>query len=274
MKNVILLALMGMILFSCNKDDDDGPNSNSGSNIPAEFRAFKELFNGNGIGAAVNLKDDVILLFNIDGDQYAWFEKNEIKAVFDLDDTESAFRSSSLETVGAAGLMSETRLVVFDAAGENFTFADFNANNVSASWDDAGFFSWTSQSNPISEWGDGNYALDGLSALWNLSNTGDTCLAATVQIDIINMVDGNGNTMQPFSAQGNFFSNGPFPTQIFTARNNCGGDDGIMPFDRIGSACSYVDASEIKDIIFNAEGNQFTFYTVSEGVFSEIYDLY
>lgn len=274
MKNVIYLGLIGIILVSCNKDDDDSPNNNSTSNIPSEFSAFEDSFDGNGIGAAVNLKNDVILLFNIDGDQYAWFENNEIKAVFHLDNNESAFRSSALETVGAAGLMSETRLVIFDAAGENFTFADFNANNVSGNWDEVDFFSWTSESNPIAEWGDGNYALEGLSALWNLSNVGDTCMAATVQIDIINMVDGNGDTMQPFSAQGNFFSNGPFPTQIFTARNNCDGDDGMMPFEEIGAACSYVDGSEIKDIIFNAEGNQFTFYTVSEGVFSEIYDLY
>jgi len=274
MKNVILLALMGAILFSCNKDKDDGPSNNSGSNIPAEFKAFKDLFNGNGIGAAVNLKNDVILLFNIDGDQYAWFEDNEIKAVFSLDDNENAFSSSILETIGAAALMSETRLVIFDATGENFTFADFNSNDVSGNWDDADFLSWTSQSNPISEWGDGNYALNGLSAMWNLSNTGDTCMAATVQIDIINMVDGNGDTMQPFSAEGNYFSNGPFPTEIFTARNNCSGEDGMMPFEEIGAACSYVNGGKIKDIIFNAEGNQFTFYTVSEGVFSEIYDLY
>lgn len=265
--------LISIILISCNKDNDDGPNNNSNSNIPAEFRAFEDLFNGNGIGAAVNLRDDVILLFNMDGDQYAWFEDNEIKAAFSLSENESAFNSSSLKTVGAAGLTSENRLVIFDAAGENFTFADFNTNNISESWDDEDFFSWNSESNPIADWGDGNYALDGLSALWNLSNTGDTCMAATVDIDIINMVDGDGDTMQPFSADGNFFSNGPFPTEIFSARNNCGGENGLMPFERIGAACSYVEGDEIRDIVFNADGNQFTFYTVSEGEFSEIYEL-
>jgi len=274
MKNAIYLALIGVILISCNQDDDDGPNSSSNSNIPTEFRAFENIFNGNGIGAAVNLRDDVILLFNQNGDQYAWFEDNEIKAVYELNANESAFRTSALVSVGAAGLTSESQLVIFDTAGENFTFADFDANNVSGSWDETDLFSWTSESNAIAEWGDGSFALEGLSALWNLSDPGDTCMDATREIDIINMVDGDGDTMQPFSTDGNFFSNGPFPTDLFTAQNNCGGEDGAMPFERIGAVCSYIKADMIKDIIFSSDGKQFTFYTVSEGEFSEIFDLY
>jgi hypothetical protein len=60
----------------------------------------------------------------------------------------------------------------------------------------------------------------------------------------------------------------------WTAENNCGGPDGLLPIENIGAICRYVKPNMIQEIFFNEEGTQFCFYTVSEGIFSEIYDLY
>lgn len=277
MKKAVFLFLTGAILFSCNKDNNDKPEDPTSptSNIPEKFRAFAGIFDGNGVGAAVNLRDDVILLFNQDGDKYAWFEDNEIKGVLNLDDNESAFRSSTIESVGAACLTSETTLYIFDLEGENYTFAHFNSENVSGSWDDEEFFDWSTGSSQTWQWGpDNTIALDRVSALWNLSDPGEDCFDAVFEIDMLNMADGNGDRMQPYSIKNFYFTDGPFPTENWTAENNCGGPDGIIPFNKISAACSYVQPNMIQDIVFNADGTKFSFYTVSQGEWSEIYSLY
>ena len=110
--------------------------------------------------------------------------------------------------------------------------------------------------------------------MWNLSNPGEGCFDAFLEYDVLLMADSNGDELQPYSIENFFFSDGPFPTEIWTAENNCGGPDGIMPFEAIGAATQYVLPNKIMNIFFNQDGTQMVFYTLSEGEFSEIYDLY
>jgi hypothetical protein len=277
MKNLFYLLAVTVFLFSCSKDDDQ-PNpapSEPQNTLPEKYRAFKNIFDGNGVGAAADLGMGVILLFNQDGDRYAWFEDGEIKVELDLDDSESIFRDAPLQSVGAAALTRDNRLYIFNEEGERFAYCNFEADEVERGWNDEDLFSWNSSSNPTNEWGpDNTIAFDRVSAMWTLANPGEGCFDAFVEYRTMNMADGNGDRLQPYDIPGFFFSDGPFDTDLWTAENNCGSADGLIPFDRISAACRFIEPNQVDEILFSADGTQFIFYTVSVGEVSEVYELY
>ncbi len=276
MKKVLFYLLFSLVFIACNKDDDDTKTTAPAENpIPQKYRGLQGIFDGNGIGAATDLGMGVMLLFNQDGDKYAWYEDEEVKVVLDLDDSESIFRDSQLSSVGAACLTTASRLYIFNTEGEQYTFTDFDATDVEGGWNDEDLFEWSSGFSNTNQWGpDNTIAFDRVSAMWTLANPGDGCFDAFIEYQTMNMADGNGDQMQPYDIPGFFFSDGPFDTDLWTAENNCGGADGLIPFDRISAACRYIEPNRIDELLFSADGTQFCFYTVSEGIVSEVFDLY
>jgi hypothetical protein len=260
-------------ISSCKKEDTPAPATPIDT-FPAEFQALRGIFNGEGIGAAVNLSEDVILLFNLDGSRYAWFEENEIKAEYQLSDNDGHFDGLAFNDIGAAVLMYEYRIYFFDEDGERYTSADFDPENVEGGWNNSNLFSFNSGFSEVESWGpDNTIPYFEVGAMWNFSDPGTDCFDAEENYDGMWIVNGAGTKMiywQPLT----FVWGDEYDTEDWTAENNCGGPDGLMPYDRIGAACRYVKPNLIQELFFNEDGTKFWYYTVSEGVFSEVLSLY
>lgn len=276
MEKIICFLAVGLILASCDKDDD-GPNQHApvSNNLPDSYQAWQGIFDGNGVGAAADLQSGVILLFNQDGDRYAWFEEGEIKVELGLNDNESIFRNAQLQSVGAATRTEEGRLFIFNKEGEQYTYADFDPDEAEGGWTNQDLFTWSTAFSESQEWAaGGSMAFNRISAMWTLTNDGGECNQAFVDFETIYMANGNGDQLQPYFIPESFFSDGPFDLSLWTASNLCGGPDGVMPFDQIGAACRNIGDNQIEEILFSADGTQFCYYTVSAGEVSEIFNLY
>lgn len=275
MKRFLSLATVSFLLFSCNSDDDNdsSPSTSTQSEIPSEYQALEGIFNGNGVGAATDLGVGVVLLFNQNGNQYAWFEDEAIQATFSISDEASIFRDLPFTRLGAATRTAEGRLCVFDSEGERFAFADIDTDAVTGGSSNPDILSWEAQSEQTENWM-GSSAFNKISAMWTIANPNDACFGATIEYEEILMANGEGTRLQPYFIPGQFFSNGPFDVNILVIENNCGGQNGVNPFTSISAACRYIEPTRIDELLFSANGMQFCFYTVSEGVVSEVYDLY
>ncbi|MEM9052828.1 MAG: hypothetical protein AAGC47_12315 [Bacteroidota bacterium] len=279
MRNAILLLSITILLFACDKDDDNPSNSSTPAenNLPERYKSLKGIFNGNGIGAAATLGEGVILFFNQDGDQYAWYENQEIKVVRNVDDSESIFRNGPFTSIGAAARTSQGRLALVNSTGNLFYSVNFTPSSIEGGWSNPDLITSSDPQRSITFWGEsgGNtISFNTVSVLWNLTRVGDECLEAEVEFERVYMANGVRNEMQPYFTPGDFYSDGPFNINLWRATNRCGGNDGTIPFTSISAAARNIRSNSVEEILFNADGTQFCFYTVGEGVVSEIYDLY
>ncbi len=280
-----------MALFSCKKDPDQnitneyyeivqcdtshvdttGTDSVTAILLPAEFQEWANIFEGEGVGAAVNLYEDILILFNSDGDRFAWFEDQEIKAVYDLSTNNHVLENCPFSSVSAAVLLNGNDLYVFDADDNEYCAANnFIPENTPGSWDDDDFLDFQ---NPYETWLWGNdysFPFNTAEAAWNYSNDGGSCFDATEDTQYTWI--SSGNEVAKYDTWGSFEDE--FDIENWTAENNCGGPDGLIPFENIGAACRYTKPNMIQEIFFSEDGTQFCYYNVSEGIFSEIYDLY
>lgn len=277
MKNTVLLTLLASLLFSCTKDDTPPtptPGS-TGPTIPTEFQAWAGIFNGNGIGAAVNVTEDVILLFNQDGDTYAWFEDNEIKATDAINSATSIFSGYALGDVGAATLQNNSTLYFFGTDGDEYQVAGVDVNDFEGRWNEPGLINMNPTTFALTVWGpDFTCPFARIGAMWNMSNPGNSCFDQSQDIENLWMVNDLGDEVVRYNGANGGFFHPDEELENWTAENNCGGPDGLVPFTHISAACRYVLPNKIQDIFFSADGKQFCYYNVSEGVFTEIYDLY
>ncbi len=276
MKKIILLSLFLGILTSCDKDDDSGDTQpQPSSNLPAEYAALQNIFDGEGVGAAANLGMDIVILFNQSGTRYAWFQDQELKLVKDIGDSDSHFSGIVPETIGAASLGFPNKLWFFNREGDRFSAVTFDETNLENGWMNPDLFDLVNYNEVTTNWSQNNDSqFDRVTAMWPYSDPGSGCFEASTQADVVYMANGAGDKLTRYSHSEGAFVDGPFDTNILIARNNCGGDDQTLPMDGIGAACRYVEPDRIREIFFSADGKQFCFYTVSEGIFSEIYDLY
>jgi len=240
--------------------------------IPEEFQAFSGIFDGEGIGCAVNLTKDVLLIFNKSGNKYAWFEEQEIKVIQDVTDNDGPFQDCPFNNIGAIGHWVDSRIYFFDDEGENYSYFDFDPEDVEGSWNDNSLFVFASNSWETYQWGpDNTCPFAKIGAMWAYSSPGTNCFDAAEYEGAIWMANEDGDEIV-------YYTNNTFQDEKdideWTAENNCGGPDGLIPFTNIGAVCRYVKANMIQELFFTEDGTQFCYYTVSEGVFSEIYDLY
>jgi hypothetical protein len=275
MKNSIFYLFTILLLFSCKKDDPVPlDNTPAGQTLPTQFSSWAGLFDGNGVGAAVNLTEDIVLLFNIDGDRYAWFEEGAIQVERDMDAPDSHFADLPLDMIGAAVVLNNGQLYVFNGTGDMYTNINFSVGDVDEAWDDPTIFSYASV-HPLYIWGvDNSCPFDAITAAWSYSDPGTTCFDATSEQLNIWMISETGDeyTRWAFPNGGTFLETDELENWI--AENNCGGPDGLLPFEFITAACRFISPNQIQEIFFGPDGKQFCYYSVSEGVFSDIYNLY
>jgi len=294
MKNLILVLALSAALYACKKEpsqnitnefyeivecdtshvDTTATDSIPSMMLPAEFQAWADIFEGEGIGAAVNLTEDILILFNLEGDRFAWFEDQEITAVYDLSENNHVLESYPLDNVRAALVMGGNDLYLFDEDGETYAVAyNFDPSQADGSWDDDDFLEFDQETYNIgSGWSFGyDYPFNDIEAAWNYSYDNGTCFDA--QADQSYSWLSNGDEVGLFYQPGNYWIQNQ-ELEYWTAENNCGGPDGLVPFEFIGAACRYYKPNVIQEIIFNEDGTQFCYYNVSEGIFSVVYDLY
>lgn len=281
MKKLILVSALSFLFFACKKDETDPPEAPppptppvSTVNLPEEFAALENIFDGNGIGAAVNLSEDILLFFNMDGDKYAWFENNQVVFTKNISDPEGHFADYALSTVGAAALLNGSTVYLFELNGENYSVFNFDMVEIDNASTNMDAFTFSNSSFSLSQWGpDNTCPFATISAMWNFSQA-SACFTAFENDDYTWMVNGSGNrVVRYYSPDGGNFS--PFiELENWIAVNHCLGPDGLIPFESIGAACRYVKPNMIQELFFNQDGKSFSMYTLGEGVFSEIYHLY
>jgi thiol-activated cytolysin len=99
---------------------------------PASFSSLVDLFkddgNGGGIGAATQVSQSNIVLYNKAGTKYAWYNGNsgEVLGIFDITDENGPMGGCKLEQIGAALRFSDKRIYLFDSTGLKCQILDYN----------------------------------------------------------------------------------------------------------------------------------------------------
>ncbi len=279
MKYLISLVFVSiLVLSSCKKEEAMPPSTPPEDNtvdLPEQFAAWKNIFEGNGVGAAVNLHEDVLLLFSMEGDQYAWFEEEEIKAVYNMSDSNGPLSSYSLGSVGAAVVLNQNALYLISDDGDRYMAGSFDNDFIEGSWNNADAISFSGSVHDLYEWGpDNTCPFNSVGAMWNYSGPGSGCFDAFEEYNHYWMINNTGDEMVLYYSPsgGNFHD--VEELENWTAENNCGGADGLLPFEAVSAVCRIVYPNRITEVFFSEDGTQFTYYNVSEGEFSEVYDLY
>lgn len=276
MKNSIYLLLLVLALSACTKDDPVIQETvPSGPELPPEFAAFANIFDGNGVGAAINLTEDIVILFNQNGNRYAWFEEGEVHAVRDFSDPLSHFDDDfQFNAVGAATLLNNTTAYFFSVEGDQYTTASFNAADADEGWNNSNLLTFSSTVHDLTEWGpDNTCPFQAIGAAWPWTDPNTDCFDATLDDDWIHMVNKFGDEYVYYESPNGGSFEAAEELENWTATNNCNGPDGLIPFDTIGAVFRYISPNKIEEIIFSEDGSQFCFYAVSEGVFSEVYNI-
>ncbi len=289
MKNLITLLILSTLLFACKKEkpadnitneyytvvecDTTTHDSLETILLPTEFQDWANIFDGEGVGAAINLTEDILVLFNLEGTKFAWFEDQQIMAEYDLSQNNHFLENCPFSTITAGMVINQNRFYIINEDGDEYTSGTFDVANASGSFDDDDFLNFSGSTNNLSEWGDDSIPFSGIEAMWNFSYPNSSCFDAMADYDYYWMIDANGDEIVSyFSPYGSFEPS--YEISNWTAENNCNGQDGLIPFDAVGAACRYVKPNTIQEIFFSLDGTQFCYHNVSEGVFSEVYNLY
>lgn len=273
MKNSILLLAFVFLLNSCAKDDTTSPSGGGSSapSLPEEFQDFANIFDGEGVGAAINLTEDILLLFNKSGTRYAWFEEQEVKNVLSVNGSDTHFQDCTINDIGSGMHWTNTRVYLFNEDGERYTYFDFDPSDIEGGSSNFNIFTFSTGYHETHQWGPDNTSpFNEIGCMWPYTSPGSGCFDAYEETAKAWMVNRYGDEIVYYDG----YFGAEMDLEDWTAENNCGGQDGLVPFDRIGAVCRYVKANAIQEIFFNEEGTKFCFHSVSEGIFSEIYDLY
>lgn len=278
MKKVILLLTTVAFLAGCKKKDTEPiptpVTPELVNDLPDPYKSLKGVFNGNGIGAAFNITENIIILFNTDGDKYAWFEDGAIQVTRDLSDPNGPFEDCSFTKISAAAACygSNSTYYFFDETGQNYTSAVIDPAASDEAWNDNNLISWSSSTFPLTDWGNDDCPFSGISAMWRWSNPGTTCFGASTAEKFVWMINETGDEISRYY-NGNTTFTPADEIENWLAVNNCNGPDGLTPFETVGAAFQFVHPNKIQDVIISGDGLQFSYYNVSEGVFSPIYDI-
>lgn len=288
MKNLSNLTFLLILLFcSCSKDAPTGDNEQK-TEIPAPFTALAGLFDGNGIGAAVDLDEEVMLFFNMDGDQYAWYEDEEVKAIYDLQDANGPLSGIPLSSVGAAGRVAAykaERATIYFVTTQGDSYCAGRIDNTDntggmtghqkGQYADSNLVDFSGVIHELRIWGpDDECPFSSIGAMHSYTLMNEDCFDFYLTQRNLNMFNGEGNEFVRYwiSDGGRFYDPRSFTNQ--TAENNCGGPDGVMAFESIAAAGTYLTRNINYDLFFSEDGKSLFYYRASEGIIDQVYPLY
>lgn len=273
MKNLIFAFLAILIFSACSKDDDTSTNSNNNQNIPMEFAAFEGVFSGQGIGAAANIADDIILLFSSDGLSYAWYEDNEIKKTERIDKEDGLFDGLKLGAVGGAIDYEEERLIFFNKQGSIYQWSHIDPDAVVGSYDIDTLINFEQATFGLYEWGEDNSCpFDELGAIMGFSKFPEGCDEVGDDDDFLWMINDEGASLTMYNKENREFTEA-VELEQWRSTNVCGGSPVVFPLQSIGAACIYEDDTQSLQLYFSNSGKQFTIFNPATGSYSDIFNI-
>lgn len=214
---------------------------------PVTFQPWVDLFE-DGVGAATNVRDDIVILFNGAGTEYAWFHDRQIKGeTYSIADTTAPLGVVPFDAVGSALLFDDGKIYLMNKEGTKYAPYAFSPGTVSGEPQNSPFGNYSATFD-INEWGNNDnhpFAVEGMGA-------------ATKRINIPSGVD---NSMYLFNNNGDKYvgyQDGTFGSVTDFA--NWGPADQHEEFTVVGVAtCIQLGATE-HNIFFNKEGDEFVIF--------------
>ena len=215
---------------------------------PVTFQPWVDLFD-DGVGAATNVRDDIVILFNGAGTEYVWFHDRQIKGeVFSVSDTTAPLGAIPFDAVGSALLFDDGNIYLMNKGGTKYAPYAFTPSTVSGDPKNTPFGNYSGV-HDINNWGtndDHPFAVDGMGA-------------ATKRINKPANVD---KSMYLFNNNGDKYvryEDGIF-YQVTTDFADWGPADQHEEFTVVGAATRIQLGSTEHNIFFNKEGTEFVIF--------------
>jgi len=277
MKNVLILIGLTFLFISCSKESENTPPPPppvEENNLPTEFEALSNIFDGQGIGAATNINDDIMLFISIDGMQYAWFEDNEIKKTARIDEEDGLFDGLAFSAIGGMIDYDEERLIAFNKVGGTYQWINLNPDMVAGGSDIDTLFDFEEATFSLWEWGvDYSCPFDEITALFGFSKEPEGCTATEDDDLYLWMANDDGDAVARYIKEEAIFDEA-VELEQWRSNSVCGGSPAIFPLSGIGAACVYdPDGGLYRELFFSPDGLKMTILTPSTGTYSEVYDL-
>jgi len=212
---------------------------------PVTFQSWVDLFE-DGVGAATNVRDDIVILFNGAGTEYAWFHDRKIKGEkFSVADAAGPLGDIPFDAVGSAVLFEDGSIYLMNKQGTKYAPYKFTSATVSGVPQNVPFGEYSSV-NDINDWGtndDHPFAVEGMGAAVKRINTNQN-----VSMYLFN------NDGDEYVA----YENGQFsPVTKFA---DWGPADQHEEFTVVGAATRIQFGSTEHNIFFNKDGTEFVIF--------------
>ncbi len=240
---------------------------------PASFSSLVDLFkddgNGGGIGAASQVSQSNIVLYNKAGTKYAWYNGNsgEVLGIFDITDESGPLGATNLESIGAALRFTDKKIYMFDSTGLKCQIFDY---------DPAPYTGNSVPAQPIGNYQNKIYFVNEIFGdSENFQFIGQGFAAAVRYWKNVNYGFLTYPIMHFFRNPGDKYADyRPIGNGVWINPRNVNewGNGGIV-FEKIGAACrmEFVSMSNTLQLFFNAEGDEFQTWRPSTGEFSPPY---
>jgi len=250
MKNLLALAAFVFLISSCTKeapvvDPGGGPSPEP---IPAPFTALTGIFGGQGVGASVNIGDEIILFFSSDGTQYAWYEDTELKLTRKVNATDSHFSGYKLGDVGAVIDFEEEQFFFFNDSGDQYQEASLNPDLVAGNSADLTLFNFAPTTLDLDQWGQKDACpFDEVGAAFGFSKEPQGCAMVGDDDDFLWMASEDGDMLSRYVKA-------------------------TKSFD--GASCIYEpEMEDLRELYFSEDGKSFAFLNTTKSEFSSVYSL-
>ncbi|PWN06588.1 thiol-activated cytolysin family protein [Rhodohalobacter mucosus] len=213
---------------------------------PVTFKPWVDLFD-DGVGAATNVRDDIVILFNGAGTEYAWFHDRQIKGdKYSIADDSAPLGVVPFDAVGSALLFDDGNIYLMNKEGTKNAPFKFTPGTVSGDPQNTPFGSYSGVFD-INQWGSNNhpFAIDGMGA-------------ATKRINIPSGID---YSMYLFNSAGDKYvgyQDGTFGPVIDFA--DWGPADQHEEFTIVGAATRIKLGATEHNIFFNKDGDEFVIF--------------
>ena len=275
MKNLILFTILVFTISSCSKDPAVTPPPPPVMEpIPAPFSALTSIFGGQGVGASVNIGDEIILFFSSDGKQYAWFEDTELKFTKAINAADSHFSGYLFDDVGAVIDFEEEQLFFFNDSGSEYQEASLNPDLVAGNSGDITLFTFAPSTLDLDQWGTPDSCpFDEVGAAFGFSKEPQGCDMVGDDDDFLWMVSEDGDMLSRYVKETTSFES-VVEIAKWRSENVCGGSPLIFPLNSIGASCIYEPEEEdLRELFFSEDGMSFTFLNTTRGEYSPVYSL-
>lgn len=274
MKILSLVTILMLSFMACSTEEAIMPPPEEQNLLPTEFQALFNIFEGQGIGAATNLNDDIILFFSSDGEQYAWFEDEEIKRKGRLDDEGGLFEGISFSSIGSASLYTEVRIALFNQSGDTYQWMLIDPERIKGNSAANNLFDFGEDTFALWQWGNDNSCpFERVGALMGFSKEPRGCETVEDDDNFLWMVNPEGDELSRYTLDRADFDE-EVELERWRSESTCGGSPEVMPINNIGAACAYEpDGEDYQQLIISKDGTEMTIINGTKGTVSEVYNL-